>query len=91
MQVAQDCGEGRSRHPAAVPRGPSESRPEPNASSSFGGKIALGLADGTVVSIPMERLSVLLDEQNDLRAEHGLAPLPDPKTVTHGKPAVGGP
>jgi hypothetical protein len=65
--------------------------PDVNASSSFGGKIALGLADGTVLSIPSGRLSVWLKTQNDRRAEHGLAPLPDPKTVTHGKPAVGGP
>ncbi len=52
--------------------------------------VHIGLADDSVVTIPKSTLAGRLEEQNTLRAKYGLAPLPDPSTVTHAKPAVAG-
>ena len=51
----------------------------------------VGLADGTVQTIAINRLPARLAEQNGLRAELGLPPLPHPATVTHARPAVAQP
>jgi len=54
--------------------------------------VYVGLAghDDRFLTIPKSALAGRLEEQNALRAKYGLAPLPDPSTVTHAKPAVGG-
>ena len=59
------------------------------ASSPFQQTIVVGHADGSVEFIPVGLFAVRLSGQNRLRAKENLPPLPDPKTVTHGKPAVG--
>lgn len=65
--------------------------PEANAPGSADLLLTIGFADGGVRTIPRARLPTLLAEQNDLRARHGLAPLPEPATVTHARPAVAQP
>jgi hypothetical protein len=49
-----------------------------------------GLADGTVAAISSTEFPARLSEQNDLRALAGLPPIPDPRTVTHERPAAAG-
>ena len=56
-----------------------------------GRSVVVGQADGTLLLILPTRFPVLLARQNQLRAEHGLPPLPDPATVTHRSPAVAEP
>jgi hypothetical protein len=51
---------------------------------------AVGMVDGTVRSFPMAAMPAELAAQNTLRASCGLPPLPDPATVTHGRPATAG-
>ncbi len=53
--------------------------------------VFVGLADGS--QLPLVRLTLrqMLPEQNRLRRELGLPPLPDPTTVTHGEPPVAAP
>jgi hypothetical protein len=53
--------------------------------------IVVGQADGRALEILINTFLTKLAEQNALRAKYGLPPLPDPATVKHGKPAVGGP
>ena len=65
--------------------------PEANAPRAADPLLTIGCADGGVRTIPRARLTASLAEQNDLRARHGLAPLPDPATVTHARPAVAQP
>ena len=65
--------------------------PDSNRSSSIDGLLAVGCADGTVQTIAINRLPTRLAEQNGLRAELGLPPLPHPATVTHARPAVAQP
>ncbi len=62
--------------------------PAQNPSPAATSFLVVGRADGTAVSLPINRFAKALAEQNDLRAQHGLAPLPDPSKVTHAKPAV---
>ncbi|MHC5022758.1 MAG: hypothetical protein ACYTGG_02440 [Planctomycetota bacterium] len=52
--------------------------------------IVVGRADGTtrLHGVP---LTQALSQQNQVRSENGLPPLPDPATVTHGRPARGSP
>lgn len=50
----------------------------------------VGVADGTVAPIPSPQWATALAAQNQLRARYGLAPLPDPRTITHDAPAVAG-
>jgi hypothetical protein len=47
------------------------------------------LADGSVLTINAVDWPGALAGQNALRAQAGLAPIPDPQTVTHSAPAVG--
>ena len=56
-----------------------------------GRSVVVGRADGTLLLILPTRFPVWLVRQNQLRAEHGLPPLPDPATVTHRSPAVAEP
>lgn len=62
--------------------------PDANPRSSPAPTIWVGCADGSVQSFPARHLPGQLASQNKLRAEAGLAPLPDPRGVTHAKPAV---
>lgn len=55
------------------------------------GTTTVGLADGTVIHFSDADLATRLQEQNELRRQHGLAPLPSPNTVTHEAPAVAAP
>jgi hypothetical protein len=66
-----------SPDPNSVPLGP--------AQRNF-----VGLADERALSISHSGFGARLIEQNELRKRHHLAPLPDPNTVTYGKPAVAG-
>jgi len=50
--------------------------------------IAAGCADGSVRYFIRSALAAELSQQNSLRVQAGLPPLPDPFTVTHDKPAV---
>jgi len=54
------------------------------------GATVVGLVDGTIVTFQPEEFAAALADQNSLRADAGLAPLPDPATVTVDKPAVSG-
>ncbi len=53
--------------------------------------IVAGLADGTTLVVNANRLPRELERQNRLRAQNGLAPLPDPRQVTTTQPASGQP
>lgn len=60
--------------------------PDPEvALGSAPASVTAGLAGGGTLTTP---LTSGLADQNQLRAQYGLPPLPDPATVTHGKPAV---
>jgi hypothetical protein len=50
--------------------------------------VFVGRADGTVLRFTADQFRARRAEQNELRASHDLAPLPDPATVTHTRPAV---
>ncbi|HEX9832235.1 MAG TPA: hypothetical protein VGA66_03955 [Mycobacterium sp.] len=54
-------------------------------------RIAVGIADGTVTEFDQDQLAAKLTEQNALRETLGLPPLPRPRAVRHGKPAVAEP
>ncbi len=67
--------------------------PNPGAAGPIRGDVIgtsfpVGTADGRVTAVFLPQYARDLAEQNDVRAELGLAPLPDPLTVTHEKPAV---
>jgi hypothetical protein len=64
--------------------------PDSNPPFSKSGGMVVGHADGTV-KVFSSNFSTALAAQNRLRAKYGLAPLPDPATVTHGAPATAGP
>jgi len=49
--------------------------------------LAVGLADGSVLTVEPADFTVLLAEQNKLRAANNLPPIPDPRKLTHDKPA----
>ena len=61
--------------PATNPQGPMQD-------------IVVGQNDGTMLEIHGEQVTTMLSIQNQRRAEVGLPPLPDPRTITHQKPAV---
>lgn len=48
------------------------------------GLVHVGALDGSLVEIPKEDFATALEQQNALRADHGLAPLPDPDSVPQG-------
>jgi len=50
--------------------------------------VIAGQTDGMTTSFPYSSMQMQLTNQNTLRAQHGLPPLPDPFTVTHDKPAL---
>jgi hypothetical protein len=50
--------------------------------------LAVGRVDGAVVPMMVSQFPQELIEQNALRQAAGLPPLPDPRTVTHGAPAI---
>jgi hypothetical protein len=52
-------------------------------------RIYVGLADGSSRSFRMETFDQELANQNALRAEFGLEPLPSPEEVTQDAPAIG--
>ena len=64
--------------------------PDPDAGNPVvvQGVTSVGLADGSTFVLPVQAMASYLELQNDLRAEFGLPPLPDPSTVTHDQPAV---
>jgi len=64
--------------------------PEANAGGAAAGEFVVGTADGQVRRIGKQALARELAAQNALRSAQGLPPLPDPATVTHGKPGRGG-
>jgi hypothetical protein len=53
-------------------------------------QIAVGTMDGGSQSITAADFQSKLREQNALRAQHNLPPIPDPRQVTHDKPARAG-
>ncbi len=60
------------------------------STTSSGGMVVVGLADGSVRAIFLRAFSAERSTQNALRAKNNLPPLPDPATVTHANPAVAG-
>ena len=54
-------------------------------------QIVVGDAGGTLQTIPLSAFPSQLGQQNILRSQHGLPPLPNPATVTCTQPAVAGP
>lgn len=80
--------------PASMPKGSQVTTEAAVGSARFvtasGVQMAFiaGLADDSTKVILPQQLPAELTAQNALRARHGLAPLPDPSTVPHGKPAT---
>jgi Yip1 domain len=67
--------------------------PNPASARTLSGNIVgtslpVGTADGRVTQVFLPQYARLLAEQNEVRAELGLAPLADPLTVTHERPSV---
>ncbi len=56
--------------------------------SGWGSEYLCGALDGSVTPVYSMGMPTALTAQNTLRANHGLPPLPDPATVTHGQPAA---
>jgi hypothetical protein len=65
--------------------------PDANQFASIDMPVVAGRVDGGMMQIPPASFASRLAVQNGLRARHGLPPLPDPSTVTHGEPAVADP
>ncbi len=61
------------------------------AGSAPPGDVVAGSIDGAVIVYRTPEFAAALVAQNQLRAAAGLAPLPDPRTVTHRGPAAAGP
>lgn len=61
--------------------------PDANA-GAFSSDVIAWCADGTMVVLPDSELAAGLRDQNSLRRRLGLSRLPDPRQVTHGRPAV---
>jgi hypothetical protein len=62
--------------------------PEANPGNTSWNIAYVGLVDGTVQGIARGAFAASLAQQNNIRAQAGLPPLPDPRTVTHGQPAT---
>jgi len=62
--------------------------PDVNPSASGSPTLVVGLADGSVSTLRTTNFAVLLAGQNKLRAAGNLPPIPDPRNLTHAKPAV---
>lgn len=65
--------------------------PDSNNLTSVSGWYAVGQTEGDLLYIPATLFAATLDTQNTVRAQHGLRPLPDPRKVTHARPATAGP
>lgn len=61
--------------------------PDRNPAPSPGDVVVVGTSGGATRNFAFEQFGQMLEAQNALRATHGLPPLPDPRTVTHGAPA----
>jgi hypothetical protein len=61
--------------------------PRANPPPGPGDQIYVGRADGKLDAISADEFAAALAEQNALRAASGLAPLPQPATITHEAPA----
>ncbi len=63
--------------------------PDPDANAPLATQsVAAATANGLIQQLPMPMFDAMLAAQNDLRADHGLPPLPHPSLVTHAKPAT---
>ncbi|MEM9083411.1 MAG: hypothetical protein AAGB34_07435 [Planctomycetota bacterium] len=63
--------------------------PKPSSSSYIPTQfIIVGTHDGDIDTFPRSILTQELNDQNTLRAQFSLPPLPPPSTVTHASPAV---
>ena len=58
----------------------------PNNDQSLYDPIEIITADRLVITVPQSSFAAELAAQNELRAEHGLEPIPDPQSITHSKP-----
>lgn len=66
--------------------------PDPGSTPPRPGReinLVVGLGDGTIVELTPESFGEAVARQNTVRAEYGLAPLPDPRTVTEDTPVTG--
>jgi hypothetical protein len=61
----------------------------PGTNRIAGATVLVGRLGGTVTPIAGTAFSAALAEQNALRAQYGLPPLPDPALVREGQPTVG--
>lgn len=61
----------------------------PGTNRIAGATVPVGRLGGTVTPIASTAFSAALAEQNALRAQYGLLPLPDPALVSEGQPAIG--
>jgi hypothetical protein len=52
--------------------------------------VTVGMSDGSLSHITPARLAPALNQQNQLRRDIGLPPLPDPRSVTHDAPPTAG-
>jgi hypothetical protein len=62
--------------------------PDSNPAGASAKYIVVGCRDGKSRVIPPESVQTELTKQNRLRKQHGLPPLPLPRTITHDSPAV---
>ncbi len=62
--------------------------PEANAGRTDAKDVVIGTTDGKILAYPREQFAAQLGRQNQQRQAAGLAPLPDPASVTHARPAV---
>ncbi|MBL9032863.1 MAG: hypothetical protein JNM80_14300 [Phycisphaerae bacterium] len=56
------------------------------ANGVVGRGLVAGQLDGTIHPVTEANVPAALAEQNEIRAEHGMPPLPDPAIVTHERP-----
>lgn len=63
--------------------------PDPNLNAPPGPNdmVWVGMADGSTYPLMLRGLDYEIDNQNGIRAQHGLPPLPHPADVLHGAPA----
>lgn len=62
---------------------------EPGTNASTSRHIWVGRVDGTINRIAAADFAAELAAQNELRAQAGLPPIPDPQTITADKPVIG--
>lgn len=64
--------------------------PDPDQNPAVPGSedVHVGRIDGQVEAIPGAQFDARLQEQNQLRAQHGLPPIPPPEQVLHQAPAT---